>query len=191
MTIIGILVPWNNEKLIGGSGSSASPFVIALDLANISGLNRTFPTGTIPQSLTRHRPRQCDYLYLGVIHRPVLCICRIPYAYCTRRAALCTQSVHLWLVRLIQFRNRIFDILSVDKSSRPLASLGICLVFGAIAYVNCAPGATGDNVCAYTSASERSFSLTLFSQLAARAFGSFDIIHLGIHLLVPVSRLSR
>jgi yeast amino acid transporter len=40
LTIIGLMVPWNDDRLIGGSGASASPFVIALDRANIHGLNR-------------------------------------------------------------------------------------------------------------------------------------------------------
>ncbi|KAK0472740.1 amino acid permease/ SLC12A domain-containing protein [Armillaria novae-zelandiae] len=39
LTIIGLMVPWNDDRLIGGCGMSASPFVIALDLANINGLN--------------------------------------------------------------------------------------------------------------------------------------------------------
>ncbi|KAK0194826.1 amino acid permease/ SLC12A domain-containing protein [Armillaria mellea] len=39
LTIIGLMVPWNDDRLLGGSGASASPFVIALDLANIHGLN--------------------------------------------------------------------------------------------------------------------------------------------------------
>ncbi|CDZ96589.1 amino-acid permease inda1 [Phaffia rhodozyma] len=39
LTIIGLLVPWDNENLYGGSGSNASPFVIVMDLASISGLN--------------------------------------------------------------------------------------------------------------------------------------------------------
>lgn len=39
LTIIGLMVPWNDDRLIGGSGASASPFVIALDRAKIHGLN--------------------------------------------------------------------------------------------------------------------------------------------------------
>ncbi len=46
LTIIGLLLPYDEPRLIGGSGSSASPFVIVLSHANISGLDgryRTFP----------------------------------------------------------------------------------------------------------------------------------------------------
>ncbi|KIY72262.1 APC amino acid permease [Cylindrobasidium torrendii FP15055 ss-10] len=114
MTIIGILVPWNNEKLIGGSGSSASPFVIALDLANISGLNHLV-------NVT---------ICISVLSIGLSCV----YAGSRTLTALAEQH----------YAPRFFTY--VDKSSRPLASLGICLIFGAIAYVNCAPGATGDNV---------------------------------------------
>ncbi|KAK7454000.1 Amino-acid permease inda1 [Stygiomarasmius scandens] len=39
LTIIGLLVPFDNDHLLGASGSAASPFVIALDLAHIPGLN--------------------------------------------------------------------------------------------------------------------------------------------------------
>ncbi|PBK66045.1 amino-acid permease inda1 [Armillaria solidipes] len=39
LTIIGLMLPYTEDRLIGGSGASASPFVIALDLANINGLN--------------------------------------------------------------------------------------------------------------------------------------------------------
>ncbi|KAF8915731.1 amino-acid permease inda1 [Mucidula mucida] len=39
LTIIGLLVPYNEPRLIGGSGASASPFVIVLANANISGLD--------------------------------------------------------------------------------------------------------------------------------------------------------
>ncbi|KAF8915773.1 amino acid permease/ SLC12A domain-containing protein [Mucidula mucida] len=39
LTIIGLLLPYDEPRLIGGSGSSASPFVIVLSHANISGLD--------------------------------------------------------------------------------------------------------------------------------------------------------
>lgn len=40
LTIIGLLVPSDEPRLIGGGGANASPFVIALDRAHIKGLNR-------------------------------------------------------------------------------------------------------------------------------------------------------
>ncbi|KAF9033739.1 APC amino acid permease [Hymenopellis radicata] len=39
LTIIGLLLSYDEPRLIGGSGSSASPFVIVLSHANISGLD--------------------------------------------------------------------------------------------------------------------------------------------------------
>ncbi|KAF9261180.1 hypothetical protein L218DRAFT_931559 [Marasmius fiardii PR-910] len=39
LTIIGLLIPYSEPRLLGGSGADASPFVIALDKANIPGLN--------------------------------------------------------------------------------------------------------------------------------------------------------
>ncbi|KAL0581271.1 Amino-acid permease inda1 [Marasmius crinis-equi] len=39
LTIIGLLVPWTESRLMGGSGATASPFVIALNKANIKGLD--------------------------------------------------------------------------------------------------------------------------------------------------------
>ncbi|KAJ3712103.1 hypothetical protein DFJ43DRAFT_81728 [Lentinula guzmanii] len=41
LTITGLLVPWTNERLLGGTSAAASPFVIVLDNAKIPGLNRT------------------------------------------------------------------------------------------------------------------------------------------------------
>jgi amino acid transporter len=39
LTIIGLLIPHDDKRLLGGSGAAASPFVIALDNARIGGLN--------------------------------------------------------------------------------------------------------------------------------------------------------
>ncbi|KAH9476314.1 Amino-acid permease inda1 [Psilocybe cubensis] len=39
LTIIGLLIPYTDNRLLGGSGADASPFVIALDKAKIKGLN--------------------------------------------------------------------------------------------------------------------------------------------------------
>ncbi|KAF5354215.1 hypothetical protein D9756_006924 [Leucocoprinus leucothites] len=39
LTIIGLLVPYTEDRLTTGSGAGASPFVIALDYAQIKGLN--------------------------------------------------------------------------------------------------------------------------------------------------------
>jgi yeast amino acid transporter len=39
LTMIGLLVPWNDPRLLGGSGAAASPFVIVWDLAGVKGLN--------------------------------------------------------------------------------------------------------------------------------------------------------
>jgi len=42
LTIIGLLLPYDEPRLLGGSGANASPFVIALDKAKIYGLNREY-----------------------------------------------------------------------------------------------------------------------------------------------------
>ncbi|KAG5637064.1 hypothetical protein H0H81_005945 [Sphagnurus paluster] len=39
LTIIGLMIPYNEPRLLGGGGAAASPFVIALDHARIKGLN--------------------------------------------------------------------------------------------------------------------------------------------------------
>uniref|UniRef100_A0A0W0FBA3 Putative amino-acid permease inda1 n=1 Tax=Moniliophthora roreri TaxID=221103 RepID=A0A0W0FBA3_MONRR len=39
LTIIGLLIPYTEPRLMGGGGADASPFVIALDRAHIPGLN--------------------------------------------------------------------------------------------------------------------------------------------------------
>ncbi|KAL1694063.1 amino acid permease-domain-containing protein [Schizophyllum commune] len=39
LTIVGLMVPYDDDRLLNGSGSSASPFVIALVRANISGVD--------------------------------------------------------------------------------------------------------------------------------------------------------
>ena len=42
LTIIGLLLPYDEPRLLGGSGANASPFVIALDKAKIHALNREY-----------------------------------------------------------------------------------------------------------------------------------------------------
>jgi amino acid transporter len=39
LTIIGLLIPYDEPRLLGGGGAAASPFVIALKDAGISGLD--------------------------------------------------------------------------------------------------------------------------------------------------------
>ncbi|KAF5367285.1 hypothetical protein D9615_010458 [Tricholomella constricta] len=39
LTLIGLMIPYNEPRLLGGGGAAASPFVIALDMAKIPGLN--------------------------------------------------------------------------------------------------------------------------------------------------------
>ncbi|KAF7760107.1 hypothetical protein Agabi119p4_10783 [Agaricus bisporus var. burnettii] len=39
LTIIGLMVPYDNESISHGSGAGSSPFVVALDLAGIKGFN--------------------------------------------------------------------------------------------------------------------------------------------------------
>ncbi|TRM60925.1 amino acid permease/ SLC12A domain-containing protein [Schizophyllum amplum] len=39
LTIVGLMVPYDDDRLLNGSGSAASPFVIALVRANISGVD--------------------------------------------------------------------------------------------------------------------------------------------------------
>lgn len=40
LTIIGLLLPYDEPRLFTGSGANTSPFVIALDRARIPGINR-------------------------------------------------------------------------------------------------------------------------------------------------------
>ncbi|KAF8628294.1 hypothetical protein AX17_005997 [Amanita inopinata Kibby_2008] len=46
LTIIGLLIPYNEPRLLGGGGAAASPFVIVLEKAHIRGLNH-FVNATI------------------------------------------------------------------------------------------------------------------------------------------------
>ncbi|KIJ94433.1 hypothetical protein K443DRAFT_12126 [Laccaria amethystina LaAM-08-1] len=39
LIIIGLLIPWNEPRLLSGGGAAASPFIIALNNAKIKGLN--------------------------------------------------------------------------------------------------------------------------------------------------------
>lgn len=38
LTIIGLLIPYTYDRLLGGSGATASPFVIVMDRAGIPGI---------------------------------------------------------------------------------------------------------------------------------------------------------
>jgi amino acid transporter len=40
LTIIGLAVPYNDERLFDGTGADISPFVILMDKARIPGINR-------------------------------------------------------------------------------------------------------------------------------------------------------
>src|SRR5438132_869411 len=40
LLLVGLLVPWNHPRLLGGGGANASPFVIVFDSAKVGGLNR-------------------------------------------------------------------------------------------------------------------------------------------------------
>jgi len=39
LLLVGLLVPWNHPRLLGGGGANASPFVIVFDSAKVGGLN--------------------------------------------------------------------------------------------------------------------------------------------------------
>ncbi|KAF9531465.1 APC amino acid permease [Crepidotus variabilis] len=106
LIIIGLLVPYNEDRLIGGSGANASPFVIALDHAGIKGLNH-FVNVTI-----------C----ISVLSIGLSCV----YAGSRTLTAMGETG----------YAPRLFSY--VDKSSRPLFSVILVLLFGALAYMKLA-----------------------------------------------------
>ncbi|KAF9269780.1 APC amino acid permease [Marasmius fiardii PR-910] len=106
LLIVGLLVPYNETRLFGASGSSASPFVIVLDNAHIPGLN---------------------HLVNATICVSVMSIClSCVYAGSRTLTALAESG----------YAPRIFAY--VDKSSRPLWSVAVTLLFAPIAYVDVA-----------------------------------------------------
>ncbi|KAF9473602.1 APC amino acid permease [Pholiota conissans] len=112
LTIIGLLIPWDEPRLFGGGGSNASPFVIALDRANIHGLNH-FVNVTICISV----------LSIGLS---------------------CVYAGSRTLVALAETGYAPKFLAYIDKSGRPLWSVVVILLFGALGYVNTA--AAGDVV---------------------------------------------
>ncbi|KAG6864247.1 hypothetical protein C0991_011089 [Blastosporella zonata] len=112
LTIIGLLVPWNDPRLLGGSGAAASPFVIVIKDAGIKGL---------------------DHFVNAVICISVMSI---------GLSSVFAASRTLTALAETGFAPRIFAY--VDKSSRPLWSVVLTLLFGALAYINLV--AAGDTV---------------------------------------------
>ncbi|KAF5339711.1 hypothetical protein D9758_014909 [Tetrapyrgos nigripes] len=103
LTIIGLLLPYDNDRLFGASGSAASPFVITLDLAHIPGLNHLV-NATI-----------C----ISVLSIGLSCV----YAGSRTLTALAETG----------YAPKIFTY--IDKSGRPLPSVIVGLLFGALAYI--------------------------------------------------------
>ncbi|TFK32370.1 APC amino acid permease [Crucibulum laeve] len=119
LTIIGLLIPWNEDRLLGGGGAAASPFVIALDNAKIHGLNHfvniTICIAVLSIGLscvyagsrtltalaeTGYAPK--IFAYVDKSGRPLWSICAIliwaPLAYVNVVAA--GDTVFLWLLAL-------------------------------------------------------------------------------------------
>jgi len=88
LTIIGLLLPYDEPRLLGGSGANASPFVIALDKAKIYGLNREYtPFDSLfsPTQLTyRTRLRQCHNLCFRLVNWAFLRLRWITYTLRSR-----------------------------------------------------------------------------------------------------------
>lgn len=106
LTIIGLLVPYNNESLLNASGgnSASSPFVLAIQSANIYALPSIFN---------------------AVITLSVLSVANSSTYGSTRTVqALAMHGM----------APKIFA--KVDKHGRPIWSLVVALLFGLIAYIN-------------------------------------------------------
>ncbi|KAI3614271.1 amino-acid permease inda1 [Moniliophthora roreri] len=112
LLLVGLLVPYTDDRLLGGSGAAASPFVIALDNAKIHGFNHVV-NATI-----------C----VSVMSIGLSCV----YAGSRTLTALAETG----------YAPKIFTY--VDKSSRPLFSMILTILFVPIAYVNVR--AAGDEV---------------------------------------------
>ncbi|KAL0959014.1 hypothetical protein HGRIS_014326 [Hohenbuehelia grisea] len=119
LTIIGLLLPYDEPKLMGGSGASVSPFVIALDRAGIKGINHLI-NATICVSVlsiglscvyagsrtltalaeTGYAPKV--FTYVDKSGRPLFSVLAIlafaPIAYVNVRAA--GDTVFTWLLAL-------------------------------------------------------------------------------------------
>jgi amino acid transporter len=109
LTLIGLLIPYNDERLLSGTSSydaAASPFVLAFNYANVKGL---------------------DHLVNATICISVLSI-----------GLSCVYAGSRTLTALAEtgYAPRFFTY--VDKSGRPLWSVIAILAFGPIAYVNVA-----------------------------------------------------
>lgn len=113
LTIIGLLIPYTDGRLLGsqGGGAAASPFVIALDNAKIKGLNH-FINITICVSV----------LSIGLS-----CV----YAGSRTLTALAETG----------YAPKMFTY--VDKSSRPLFSILAIMAFAPLAYLEANPKAKG------------------------------------------------
>lgn len=109
LTLIGLLVPYNDKRLLGASSSdaNASPFVIAIENAHIKVLPSIFN---------------------GVILVSILSVANSAVFACSRTlASLADQS----------FAPKCFGY--IDRRGRPLISVGISLLFGLLSYLAASP----------------------------------------------------
>lgn len=120
MTIIGLAVPWTDDRLFGaaGEGANQSAFVITLDKANIPGINRMFLFGSLILSL-KFADLINVTICISVLSIGLSCV----YAGSRTLTALAETG----------YAPSIFTY--VDKSSRPLPSVIAILIFAPIAYI--------------------------------------------------------
>lgn len=117
LLIIALNVPYDNPSLLNGAGAGTSPFVIMVDLAGISGLNRTFLARRARTHLTHLSDLINATICISVLSIGLSCV----YAGSRTLTALAETG----------YAPRCFAY--VDKSGRPLWSVLFVLAWGPIA----------------------------------------------------------
>ncbi len=109
LTLIGLLVPYNDKRLLGAysSDANASPFVIAIENAHINVLPSIFN---------------------AVILVSILSVANSAVFACSRTLASLADQ---------KFAPKCFGY--IDREGRPLISVGISLLFGLLSYLAASP----------------------------------------------------
>lgn len=112
LTMVGLLLPYNDPDLLGGTGSNASPFVLVFVRGGVCRCHLHRPI-QLAHFSAGPRPCQSDerrHSNFSALHRPQLCLCRITTNAFTRRTWLCAKTLHesrqSWTANLCHSRGR-------------------------------------------------------------------------------------
>lgn len=123
LLLVGFLVRYDDPDLLNSSGSTASPFVIAIRHAQISG------SSPFNLFVSYHAYHLCSSALPSIFNAVIL----IAVLSVGNSATFATSRT---LTALANYGQAPRFLSYVDREGRPLVSLLICLAFGCLAYID-------------------------------------------------------